>query len=79
GKHAFIDSQAVYLLGTNWLLWITLVLCSTPLVFQWLERFLYQRQKPRVVVGCVVYGALLLLCVAYLVTETYNPFLYFRF
>lgn len=79
GKHVFIDSQAVYLLGTNWLLWITLVLCSTPLVFQWGERFLYQRQKPRVVVGCVVYGALLLLCVAYLVTETYNPFLYFRF
>ncbi|MEG0794046.1 MAG: MBOAT family O-acyltransferase, partial [Lachnospiraceae bacterium] len=79
GQHVWIDSQAAYLLLTNWLLWVTLILCSTPFVYKWVEKVWYQHQKQKIVLECIVYGVLLLLCIAYLVTETYNPFLYFRF
>lgn len=40
---------------------------------------IYGGKQERVRVNALVYLGLFLLCIAYLVTESYNPFLYFRF
>jgi len=79
GAHGFIDKEGLYLFFTNAILWVVLGLGSTPLVHRAYERLLERKGQVRMAVGCILYGMMFLLCVAYLVTETYNPFLYFRF
>lgn len=79
GGSRLVDNESLYLLATNGVLWAASIVGSTPFVHKMYERFIYGSQKKRVVVNCTVYGILFLLCIAYLVTETYNPFLYFRF
>lgn len=79
GAHGFIDKEGLYLFFTNAILWVVLILGSTPLVHRTYERLLERKGQGRMAVGCILYGMMFLLCVAYLVTETYNPFLYFRF
>ena len=77
GANELVDSEGLYLLTTNLLLLILLVIGSTPIVHRAYERVMAGRGK--ILANCVVYVAMFLLCIAYLVTETYNPFLYFRF
>lgn len=77
GANGLVDSEGLYLLTTNLLLLILLVIGSTPIVHRACERVMAGRGK--ILANCVVYVAMFLLCIAYLVTETYNPFLYFRF
>lgn len=77
GANGLVDSEGLYLLTTNLLLLILLVIGSTPIVHRAYERVMTGRGK--ILANCVVYVAMFLLCIAYLVTETYNPFLYFRF
>ena len=76
GGHGFMDGEALYLLISNLGLWVIAIVSSTPLVYGVYERYV-GRRKP--VADVVIYVGMFLLCVAYLVTETYNPFLYFRF
>jgi alginate O-acetyltransferase complex protein AlgI len=79
GTHEFVDSQARYYLSTNLLLLIVLVICSTPIPAKALS---YLREKLRlagVLAVPAVHIGLVLLSTAYLVNDTYNPFLYFRF
>ena len=76
GGHGFMDGEALYLLISNLGLWVIAIVSSTPLVYGVYERYV-GRRKP--VADVVIYAGIFLLCVAYLVTETYNPFLYFRF
>lgn len=81
GSRGFADRQAMYLLVSNTAWWIIFALCSTPFVHRTLNIRLLSRnyEKLKDIVYCAVYGVVFLLCIAYLVTETYNPFLYFRF
>ena len=79
GGSGLADKEGFYLLVTNLVLWAAAVIGSTPAVHDLYERFVYGSGKNRIAVNCTVYGILFLLCIAYLVTETYNPFLYFRF
>lgn len=79
GAHGIIDQESLYLLMTNLSLWILLILGATPVVHQNYQRIMrYGKMNVKVING-VIYAVLFLLCIAYLVTETYNPFLYFRF
>lgn len=79
GAHSVVDSRGVYILVTNAVMWFILIFGSTPVVHRIYERIIYGKRRIRTMVNCVVYGSLFLLCIAYLVTESYNPFLYFRF
>lgn len=81
GGHGFIDKQSLYILITNGWMWIMLVLGSTPAVHDFYEGIIYSKGQVKVkaAANCVVYTMMFILCVAYLVTESYNPFLYFRF
>lgn len=79
GGHGIADRQGLYILVTNGWMWLILSLGSTPAVHNVYEKIIYGGKRSNTAVNCVVYAALFFLCVAYLVTESYNPFLYFRF
>lgn len=72
----FADMAFLHDLRTYGALLVVLCLASTPLL-----KNLYNRIPPRIRVwttpGLIVVG--LIVCTAYLVDSTYNPFLYFRF
>ena len=52
---------------------------STPLTDVRYQHMLRQKKWNTTLLNGIVYAVLFILCIAYLVTETYNPFLYFRF
>ena len=76
GENVFFDSTAKYLLSTH----------AFPMIFMSLSAFGLFSHLPRtknfkvnVTVLCIGYMIIFALCVIYLISETYNPFLYFRF
>ena len=79
GAHGFTDRESMYLLTSNLILWLILIFGSTPLVHFRYEHMLRSKKWNTTIINSVVYAALFIVCIAYLVTETYNPFLYFRF
>lgn len=79
GAHGFADRESMYLLTSNLILWLILIFGSTPLVHFRYEHMLRSKKRNTTIINSVVYAALFIVCIAYLVTETYNPFLYFRF
>ncbi|MDD2979323.1 MAG: MBOAT family protein [Hespellia sp.] len=81
GAKGLVDRQFWFLLLTNWVLYILAGLGSTTVGFYWLDRIVYNYHngQGRREVACVVYTAMFLITVAYLISETFNPFLYFRF
>lgn len=79
GAHGFADRESMYLLTSNLILWLILIFGSTPLVHFRYEHMLRSKKWNTTIINSVVYAALFIVCIAYLVTETYNPFLYFGF
>lgn len=79
GAHGLADRESMYLLTSNLILWLILIFGSTPLVHFRYEHMLRTKKWNTTIINSVVYAALFIVCIAYLVTETYNPFLYFRF
>lgn len=79
GVTGIADRQALYLLGTNWLLWLMMFIGSTPVMHRLGQVLLFDEENPRTRIGTALYLGVFLLSLAYLVTESYNPFLYFRF
>ena len=79
GAHGFADRESMYLLTSILILWLILIFGSTPLVHFRYEHMLRTKKWNTTIINSVVYAALFIVCIAYLVTETYNPFLYFRF
>ena len=77
--NGFANASSGYLLTSYIILLIICGLCSTPLVKNLFRNISVNRSKAGQVVMIVCYGLLLLACVAYLVNDTYNPFLYFKF
>ena len=79
GAHGVADRESLYLLTTNLVLWIILIIGSTPLTDVRYQYMLRRKKWNTTLLNGIVYAVLFILCIAYLVTETYNPFLYFRF
>ena len=80
GGIALANNTSLYALLSNLPLLIILVIASTPVGNRAYTRL---RERARAGTCTVVDGILMIagfiLCVAYLVDSTYNPFLYFRF
>ena len=76
GNGSFIDTQAKYLLGEN-LFAIFAMGLSAAGVYDMIS----SREETRTykTFKCILYVIIFILSIAYLVSETYNPFLYFRF
>lgn len=77
--NAIIDSTSIYYLYTNIKLFVILAICATPIALV-IFRNIIRKGKTLGVVFAVGFNILIMLIsIAYLVNETYNPFLYFRF
>ena len=76
GNGSFLDNQAKYLLSENTFAIFAMCLSAAG-VFDMIST----REETRTykILKCVLYVIIFLLSIAYLVSETYNPFLYFRF
>ncbi|MGL5576230.1 MAG: MBOAT family O-acyltransferase [Sarcina sp.] len=70
-----IDQASFYYLISYSVIFIILIMCSTPIP---LKAFKIIKER-YTVISILINGAVIFLSIAYLVTETYNPFLYFRF
>ena len=81
GSNTFIDNQSIYYLYTNLFLFILAIIFSTPLPKKLFKKLIYNvKLKPYAkLIVPTIYLILILLCTTYLVNETYNPFLYFKF
>ena len=72
----FVSSQAMYYLQNYLVMFIVLIIASMPV-----GKFIYSKinDKVKSVIVPVAIAFVLVVCTAYLVDSTYNPFLYFRF
>lgn len=75
GAEGIIDRTGLYYLSTNWILLGLGLFFSMPVVKK-LYQFFWRKCRLVLAVFC---AALFVICVAYMVTQNYNPFLYFRF
>lgn len=76
GTNVFIDDYAKYLLTTNFVPLVVMILSAVG-TFDY--AFAYKKDEYSNVVRYTVYTVIFILCILYLISETYNPFLYFRF
>lgn len=79
GAYALIDDRAIYYLYTHAIILCVAALCSTPLPQAVLKRVQVGLKTSGAILLPVGFLALVTLCTAYLVNQSYNPFLYFRF
>lgn len=79
GHNVLIDSAGIYYLYTNAIMFVILAVCSTPIIKNTLDEMVIKSRTGYVNTSLIVYMLILFLATAYLVNETYNPFLYFRF
>lgn len=75
GGVPFINIKTLYLLRTNWIFLTLGCVIATPEPMKQFERL----NKKSGILCTVLLLGLLVLCTAYLVFSSYNPFLYFRF
>ena len=79
GRLPLASQEAVYLLRSNALLLILAAVGATPLPKRAAERFSRRFPRTAAVLTPLALCLLLMLCTAFLVDGSYNPFLYFRF
>lgn len=79
GGNDFVDRASVYYIYTNILLFVVLIICSTPILKRAISRIRERMKMAGSMIVPVMYFILIFLSTAYLVNESYNPFLYFRF
>jgi alginate O-acetyltransferase complex protein AlgI len=79
GENIFSDNMARYTLKTNLIILIIAILCSTPLIRNLIMYFKNKYKLKGVFIVIAMNMLVLIISTAYLVSESYNPFLYFRF
>ena len=81
GGAGLADSGAWFILLTHWLLYLLAVLGSTRVGYALINRVIgiFADGRPRMAAAAVIYTGMFFISVAFLVTDTFNPFLYFRF
>lgn len=74
-----INSQAIYYAKNYGLPIIIGIILSMPILWKLLEKIESKKGKLSSIAVSILYVGVLLLCTASLVSDSYNPFLYFRF
>ena len=74
-----VSAEGLYLLRSNALLLLLAALGATPLPKRMAQALQARCPKAAAILHPIALCALLLICTAYLVDGSYNPFLYFRF
>lgn len=78
-RHGFIDNTAIYYFYTNLILLVMAMICATPAMHNFTERFKQRFNKKGALTLSLIHMFILFLSTAYLVNQSFNPFLYFRF
>ena len=79
-KIPLISNETIYYLKSNLILLIIAVIGSTPLISKIMNKLTETKMKKVInVLEPIVYIILLTLSTAFLIDESFNPFLYFRF
>ena len=76
---SFVNNEALYYLNNYFIIILIGIILSTPLIKNILDRFEKKNTVTTNVLISVIYLSIFLLSTASLVSDTYNPFLYFRF
>ncbi|MEG1385227.1 MAG: MBOAT family O-acyltransferase [Oscillospiraceae bacterium] len=79
GGVPFANSTAVYYLMSYGIMFVIAGYFCTPHFKTLIDKAEISKSKASAAVSSIAYAAVFLLCIAYLVNSTYNPFLYFRF
>ena len=81
GGAGIADARGAFILLTHWLMYLIAVIGSSNLGLRIIRGAVgsFRSQTVQTVAGAVVYIGMFLISVAFLVTDTFNPFLYFRF
>lgn len=79
GKHGFSDDTAMYYITTNIILWTIMAVASTPVLTKLENRAIKLFTGKSGLLISFAYIAMFIIACSYLVNDTYNPFLYFRF
>lgn len=81
GGAGFAGKEVFFVILTHWLFYLLAVIGSTTLGSRMLRAILNvsENHTVRTVITLVVFFGMLVISVAYLIADTYNPFLYFRF
>ncbi len=81
GGAGIVDRQGAFLFFGHWLLYLIAVLGSSALGMRLVTAVprMTSNGRAKAVVSAVIYMVIFVISVAFLVTDTFNPFLYFRF
>lgn len=79
GGKGLFDLTGFYYLKSSLILGIFAGICSTPFLSRKFSELYWREERYMQVVSIVMYAGIFLISTAYLVNDTYNPFLYFRF
>jgi alginate O-acetyltransferase complex protein AlgI len=77
--NAFTDTTAVYYFYTNFLLFVIAILCATPIMYNFHKKLKNRFNTRGAIFMALSHIFILFLSTAYLVNQSFNPFLYFRF
>lgn len=67
------NTESLYLLSNYGILLTVCIIFATPIVKKYFDKYINENIKT------IIYLLLFIICIAYLVDSTFNPFLYFRF
>lgn len=79
GGSGLIGKTAIYYLLTNLIVILLCVFGSTPYVHDIFKSVMFKGRKKHIWPAVAIYVIIFIVVIAYLVSATYNPFLYFRF
>ena len=81
GGAGIVDATGAFLLFTHWLLYLISVVGASSLGLKLIKAVIRapKNQYVQLTAAAVIFTGMFLISVAYLVTGTFNPFLYFRF
>ena len=71
-----MDPYGVFLLGSNIVLILIAAVCAAP-IYKMLPGILGGKRFAKIKMALI--PLLFILCIIFMISETYNPFLYFRF
>jgi len=79
GEANLFDNRALYYLTNYLIIFIIAILVSTPLFKTIKEKYIKKNNTVIGILSIVFYLLILIFATSYLVNDSYNPFLYFRF
>lgn len=81
GGAGIVDKEGGFLFFSHWLLFLLAILGSSSLGMRLMDRLprTLRSAKASTIASVVLYMGIFVISIAFLVTDTFNPFLYFRF